>query len=200
MAYRACIGTRSACGLTLIELLFTMALGITITGIAVPLMGNAVDAIHAASAARYVAGRIMSIRMDAVRRSTCVALRFQPVGADYAFAPFEDGNGNGVLTADIQAGVDRQLAAYERLGDKFSGIQFKLGLGVPDANGVSGTGEDGVRIGTPQILTMSPDGTATSGTLYLAGKGGQYAVRVLGATGRTRVLYFHHGDLTWYAR
>ncbi|HEX6260634.1 MAG TPA: hypothetical protein VFZ51_08255, partial [Woeseiaceae bacterium] len=135
-----------------------------------------------------------------VRRSTCVALRFQPVGADYSFAPFEDGNGNGVRTVDIQSGIDRQVAPYERLGDKFAGIQFKLAPGVPDANGVSGTSEDGVRVGTPQILTMSPDGTATSGTLYLAGKGGQYAVRVLGATGRTRVLYFHPGDLTWYAR
>jgi hypothetical protein len=47
---------------------------------------------------------------------------------------------------------------------------------------------------------LSPDGSASSGTLYLGGKGGQYAVRVLGVTGRTRVLYFHPGDHTWSAR
>jgi type II secretory pathway pseudopilin PulG len=200
MAHRRRIETVDAKGLTLIELMFTMALGVTITGIAVPLMGNAVDAIRAASAARYMAARIMSIRMEAVRRSTCVAFRFQPVGTDYAFAPFEDGNGNGIRTMDIQAGIDRQLAAYERLGDKFSGVQFRLAAGTPDADGVVGPGEDGVRIGAPQILTLSPDGSASSGTLYLGGKGGQYAVRVLGVTGRTRVLYFHPGDRTWSAR
>jgi hypothetical protein len=200
MAHRTRTRRLSAHGLTLIELLFMMALGIAVTGIAVSATGHALDAIRAASAARYVAGRIMTIRMEAVRRSTCVALRFQPAGTDYMFAPFEDGNGNGVRTVDIQAGIDRQLAAYERLGDKFSGVQFKLASGIPDANGVSGSSEDGVRIGTPQILTMSPDGSASSGTLYLGGKGGQYAVRVLGITGRTRVLYFHPGDARWYAR
>ncbi len=35
---------------------------------------------------------------------------------------------------------------------------------------------------------MSADGTATSGTLYVRGRKGQYAVRVLGVTGRTRML------------
>lgn len=200
MAHRRRIRTVGAHGLTLIEVLFTMALGITVTGIAVPLMGNAVDAIRAASAARYMAGRIMGIRMEAVRRSTCVAFRFQPVGSDYMFAPFEDGNGNGVRTMDIQAGIDRQLAAYERLSDKFSGVRFRLASGIPDADGVLVPGEDGVHIGTPQILTLSPDGSATSGTLYLGGRGGQFAVRILGVTGRTRVLYFHPGDHTWLAR
>ena len=48
-------------------------------------------------------------------------------------------------------------------------------------------------IGPAKILTMSPDGTATSGTLYLRGARSQYAVRVLGATGRTRVLKYDRG-------
>jgi type II secretory pathway pseudopilin PulG len=120
MPHRKGIGELSARGLTLIELLFTMALSITVTGIAVPLTGNALNAIRAASAARYMAGRIMAIRMEAVRRSTCVALRFLPVGTDYMFAPFEDGNGNGVKTVEIAAGIDRQLAPYERVSDKFA--------------------------------------------------------------------------------
>jgi hypothetical protein len=47
---------------------------------------------------------------------------------------------------------------------------------------------------------MSPDGTATSGTLYLQGKRAQYAVRVLGATGRTRVLAFDRERQTWINR
>ena len=62
------------------------------------------------------------------------------------------------------------------------------------------TGTDGVRIGTAKILTMSADGTATSGTLYLQGRRAQDAVRVLGATGRTRVLKYDTGRRTWINR
>jgi hypothetical protein len=57
-----------------------------------------------------------------------------------------------------------------------------------------------VRIGAARILTMSPDGTATSGTLYVQGRRAQYAVRVLGATGRTRVFKYDTGARTWISR
>jgi len=79
-------------------------------------------------------------------------------------------------------------------------VRFGLADSVPDADGLRGTGTDGVRIGSARILTMSPDGTATSGTLYLQGKRAQYAVRVLGATGRTRVLAFDRGRQAWINR
>jgi hypothetical protein len=199
MSHAQSFMTRQPPGLTLLEVLFTMALGVTLTAIVVPMTANALEALRAASAARYVAGRIMSIRMDAARTSRAVALRFQPVGTDYAFAPFADTNGNGVRTADILGGIDTQLGPYERLSEKFSGIRFSLGPGVPDADGAPGGSTDGVRIGAARILTVSPDGTATSGSLYLLGTRSQYAVRVLGATGRARVLYFNPGDNTWHS-
>ena len=138
----------------------------------------------------------MRIRLEAVRQSRAVALRFEKDGDDYTFTPYADGNGNGVRTADIQDGIDQRLGP-ERIGDRFSGVRFVLAVGVPDVDGAKSTDPDGVRIGKPGILTMGRDGTATSGTLYLRGRGGQYAVRVLGATGRTRVLMFANGAGTW---
>jgi hypothetical protein len=59
---------------------------------------------------------------------------------------------------------------------------------------------DGVRIGTSRILTLGPDGTATSGTLYLHGRRAQFAVRILGATGRTRLLRFDPGGRRWVSK
>lgn len=188
----------NARGLTLVELLFAVAVGIALTAIAVPVTASGLEALRAAGAARYLAARVMKIRMEAVRGSAAVALRFEPRGDDYAFAPFVDGNGNGVRTADMLAGLDRQIGPYELLADKFAGVRFRLSDGIPEADGGPGGSPDGVRIGSPRILTMSPDGTATSGTLYLAGRGGQYAVRVLGATGRVRVLFFNPGDHAWH--
>jgi hypothetical protein len=187
-------------GLTLVELLFAIAVGVTVTGIALPMTNEVMHEFRSAGAARYLAGRIMSIRMEAVRRSAAVALRFEAVGADYAYAVFMDGNGNGIRSADIDSGIDRRLTPFERVGDKFPGVRFELPHGTPDADGAVTASQDGVRIGTARILTMSPDGSCTAGTLYLRGRRGQYAVRVLGATGRTRVLYFHPGEASWISR
>jgi hypothetical protein len=80
-------------------------------------------------------------------------------------------------------------------------VRFGLRAHVPDLDGIRASADgDGVRIGTSRILSMGPDGTATAGTLYLRGRRGQYAVRVLGATGRTRVLRYEAGTDTWVTR
>ena len=190
----------SESGRSLLEVLLVLATSLTMGALTVALTSSAVDEMRTAVAARYVAGRIGSTRIDAVKRSSAVALQFEAVGGDYMYAPFEDGNGNGVRTAEIRSGIDRPIGPYERLSDKFPGVHFELAPGVPDADGQAGTGADGVRIGSARLLTMSVDGTATSGTLYVRGRRGQYAVRVLGVTGRTRMLQYSAGDRTWLSR
>jgi type II secretory pathway pseudopilin PulG len=187
-------------GATFVEMMFALTMMVTASALAIPLVAGSIDEVRTALAARYVAGRIGSTRLDAVRRSNTVALRFEPAAGDYMFATFGDGNGNGVRTAEIRDGVDPPLGQFERLQDRFPGVRFELAPGVPDADGQAGTGLDGVRIGSPQILSMSSDGTATSGTLYIRGRRGQYAVRVLGATGRTRMLQYQPGNRTWIGR
>jgi hypothetical protein len=151
-------------------------------------------------AARYMAGRLGRARMDAVKRSTATALRFQAGSPDYTFTPYADGNGNGLRTAEINAGIDPRIGTAERLADNYPGVQFGLRAGLPDVDGASGTGSDGVRIGSSRILTLSPDGTATAGTLYIQGRRAQYAVRVLGVTGRVRVLKYEAGAHRWISR
>ena len=185
-------------GLTLVELLFTISILATLTAIAISLTSAAIAELRTANAVRYLEGRIMNARMEAVKRSTAVALRFEPFEPDYIYTAYVDGNGNGIRTIDIERGVDWRLTASERLGDNFPGVRFGLADGVPDLDGVANP--EGVRIGSARILTMSANGTATSGTLYVKGKGRQFAVRVLGATGRTRVLRYDTGVQRWIAR
>lgn len=187
-------------GFTFTELLLALALTATLAGIAIPVMNDVADELRTASAARYLAGQIRSGRMDAVKRSASVGLRFEPAPVDYTFALYIDANRNGVRAADIARGIDRALTPRRQLSDRFAGVQFRLGAGLPDADGVAGGATDGVRIGPARILTTSPDGTATSGTLYVRGRRAQYAVRVLGATGRTRVLKYDTGSRSWSGR
>jgi hypothetical protein len=102
-----------------------------------------------------------------------------------------------VRASDIASGLDPEIAQAELIGGLFPGVEFGLHHGVPDVDGCRATGRDGLRIGSSRILTLGPDGTATSGTLYVRGRRGQYAIRILGITGRTRVLRFHPGTMEW---
>lgn len=191
----------SSAGFTAIEVLLVMAITVTVIGIAVPVTSDALDQVRTGMAARYLAGRIMEARMQAVRRSARVALRFEAVGDDYHFAEYRDGNGNGVRTVDMASGADPELARPQLLRDHFNGVSFGLRANIPDINGTRAQAPaDGLRIGTSRLLTLGPDGTATSGTMYVRGRRGQYAVRILGATGRTRLLRFEPGSGQWVAQ
>jgi prepilin-type N-terminal cleavage/methylation domain-containing protein len=188
-------------GFTVLELLLAIAIGATMLAIAVPLTTDAIDDGRTAMAARYIEGRIMDARMHAVRRGTRIGLRFEPSGGDYRFAEYLDVNGNGLRTAEITAGIDAELSPQQFLRDHFPRVTFGLQANVPDVDGVrSASATDGVRLGPSRILTLGPDGTASSGTLYVSGRRRQYAVRVLGATGRTRVLRFEPGTRQWILR
>jgi type II secretory pathway pseudopilin PulG len=186
-------------GYSLIELVLVVSVMATLAGLAVPLVSTTIDDLHAAGAARHIAARFGAVRIDAVRRSSSVALRFERQGSDYAFTSFVDGNGNGVRAADIASGLDTPTGRRERLGDFFANVSFGLLDGIPDIDGGTGNA-DGVRIGSTTFLSVSPNGSCTSGTLYVHGRRTQYAVRILGATGRARFYRYDQGGRRWITR
>ena len=116
---------------------------------------------------------------------------------------YVDGNGNGLRRRNIRSGIDEPITPVERLGDRFPGVVLGVAAGVTrisDGRAMAGDA-DPVRLRSADTLIFSPLGTATSGTIFLRSrKGRQYAVRVLGATGRTRVLEFRHETKSWTAR
>jgi prepilin-type N-terminal cleavage/methylation domain-containing protein len=187
-------------GFTLIEQLMVVAIVTVLVGTALPVTSGALDSLRTLAATRYLAARMVGARMEAIKRSTQLALRFEAGDPDYTFVRVLDGNGNGVRTADVRRGIDRLLDRPERIGDNFKDVRLALMDGVPDADDAMGTGTDGVRIGAARILTMSPNGTATAGTVYVRGRRAQYAIRILGATGRVRVLQYMRGERKWINR
>ena len=185
-------------GFTLLELLFVVAIAGTLAAIAVPFSLRALDDFQTHAAARYLAQRIGSARFDAIRRSATHGLRFTPASPDYFVSAVADGNRNGLRTAELASGVDRVLSEPDRLESHFGGVSFGILAGVPDADGSVTTSPDGVRVGTSRLLAVNADGTATSGTLYVRGRGrSQYAVRILGVTGRVRILRYDQVRGRW---
>ena len=188
-------------GYSLLEMLMAMTLMVILGGAAVPLAHSSVDRSRAVGAAGYVAGRMALARLEAVRRSAYVAIRFRSQSDGYWLQSYVDGNRNGVRTADIAQGIDVAITANERLDAHFSGVEFGIHPGVTGIDpGPFNTG-DPIQIGSSTLLSFSPTGSSTSGTLFIRGmRGHQFAVRVLGATGRTRILEFNFGAAAWLAR
>jgi type II secretory pathway pseudopilin PulG len=185
-------------GVSLLETMFVVAILVVLAGVAVPGMLISLDASRAKAATKYLAGQMRLLRMEAVSRSTHMAMRFEFDGSSFQFAVYQDGNGNGVRTRDIRIGIDLRITEFERLRDRFPGVSFGLGASTPDAGGRRELGMDPIRIGRSDIVSFSPAGTATSGTLYVMGRSGrQYAVRLLGATGRIRVLTYSAETGQW---
>jgi type II secretory pathway pseudopilin PulG len=149
------------------------------------------DRARAIAAAKYLAQQCGIARFQAVGKGRYVALRFTPAGGDHVAEMFIDGNRNGVRTTDITAGIDMPMRTGTALSSDYPGTRIAIDPSL-------GLGLDPIRLGGGMLLSFSPSGTATAGTVYVLGRDGtQLAVRVLGATARTRVLRYERTTSSW---
>ena len=167
--------------------MFVAATAAVLAAAAVPSLTAGIERTRTASAARYLAGRFASARSFAVSRSANVAVLVTVDGDVSITALYADGNGNGVRTREIAAGIDPPVGDPVRFSDQFPHVL--LSLDDPDQGQASETSA---------LLSFTPLGSASSRTVYVRGRdGSRYAVRVLGATGRTRVLRYVAATKAW---
>ncbi len=180
----------SGAGYTFLEILFASSLLCILAGISVSSVSAVVDRSRGAGGARYLAARASLARARAVGRSTTVALLFEQDARGIRFSMVEDGNGDGVRAADITQQIDRVIEAPVYLFDLFPGTAIGLAPGTPATASAA--------LGGTMILSFTPSGTATSGTVYVVGRDlTQWAVRVLGVTARARVLRYERTTGAW---
>jgi hypothetical protein len=186
-------------GAALIDLIFTAGMIAVLSGIAIPMLHASRQHDQARAAARFFAARLQQARVEALRRNTTVAVRFDPDDPD-RFGIYVDGDRDGVLESDIGRDIDRVISSEVRLSDYTGNVALRINQPIvePDTGVALAAGADPLRIGASSLLSFSPLGSATSGTLYLpAPTGPQMAIRILGATSRMRVLRFDAGVRQW---
>ena len=185
-------------GVTLLELIVATLLGTTLLAMATPAFQRLATAQHERLAVRYVVAEVMLARAQAARRGTSVGIRFGRDMRGYYFGTYVDGNGNGLRATDVRRGIDQPIGPTRRLEETFPAARFDRDPSIPPIGGTSGDqGGEAVRFGVGQTLTYSPVGTATPGTLYVRCGSTQYAIRILGSTGRLRVLRYDRRERTW---
>ena len=184
-------------GATLIELLTVLTLVAFVCTLAVPVTGATIDASRARQAAGFVAARVRWARQHAVFRTAATALLFDQTATGWAFRVCVDGNGNGLRRAELVSGKDTCVEGPYDLSVLFGGIKVALDGTIPGPEGDPAS-TDPVHLGRSDLVSCTPSGTCTPGTLFLRSPhGAQYAVRVAGATGRTRVLRYEPSSRTW---
>ena len=155
------------------------ALVTVVAAIAIPVSLAGVDRARGWAAARFVAARFLQARAQAVSRGASVAVRVEGRDLDAALSSFADANRNGVLTREIDDGIDPRLDGPTTLAALFPGV--------------AATDDGAVR-----LFSFSPDGTATTGSIYLQSRDGtRFAVRVLGTTARVRIERFVMARNDW---
>ena len=200
MASAPAVGlSSSASGFSLAELVITLAIVSLTSGVAVPLVASTVDAGRARQGAGFIAARFQQARQRAIFTSRAVGVVFDRTGDRWTFRVCDDGNGNGIRRADIQAGTDRCVNPSTDVARAFPGVDVSVDPTLPGLDGEPASA-DAVRFGRSDIASFSPEGTGTAGTVFLrSSRGRQYAIRLSNVTGRTRVLRFDPGTRTWIA-
>lgn len=187
-------------GVAFTDVICSLALVAILAALAVPMVAGALERERALVGAQVLAEYTQRARFEALRRAAAVAMKINVSLNRTSFTLFVDGNGNGVLQRDIDRGTDPPIGGVEWLDQHARGVSLRINQPVPDIGGGPplNPGDDPLRIGRTSLLAFSPLGSSTSGTLYVAAsEGPQMAIRLYGATGRTRLLSFNKSSQRW---
>jgi type II secretory pathway pseudopilin PulG len=178
-------------GHTLLEMVFVLGLILLTASLLVPGIRAYSQEAHLMGAAQKFRGQFREAYSMAVKQNVNTAIRFESGAGGPTYSLYRDGNGNGVLSADIAAGRDQRVAGPLPLNGGAPTVRVAINAGVPAIPPDSGILDpaDPIRFGRSNMLSFSPLGTATPGTFYLAGESAQAAVRVTPGSARVRIMF-----------
>lgn len=187
-------------GAALIDVLAALGLSGVLAAVAVPVVGGTLDREHVIVGTQYLAASVQRARLESLKRASAIAVRLELLDGRAAVQLFADGNGNGVLQRDIDRRIDPPLTGVEWLDAHGRDVSLRINQAITDVTGSAElhAGDDPLRIGNTALVSFSPLGSSTSGTVYVAARRGpQMAIRIYGATGRVRVLMFDAQARQW---
>ncbi|MGE5345900.1 MAG: prepilin-type N-terminal cleavage/methylation domain-containing protein [Acidithiobacillales bacterium] len=191
-------------GITLLELIVALALIGLLAAASLPALSNLVRKTVMDAATTDVALVFTLARDRAIRSGRMTGVKWFSKGGDVVLTVYEDENGNGVLTADIKAGIDRLVAGPFWMRGKYPHVTFSF---LPNFKGLDPSGSpigdlnDPIRFGRSDICSFAPDANASPGSVYLAdGVERQSVVRVSPANGKIQVFDWQPGKKKWVRR
>lgn len=180
-------------GHSLVEMVIAAGIMLALAAVAAPPVKAYMAESHVLGAGRQFKGRFRLARSIATRSGVYTAMRFERRGDRWQYAIYQDGDFDGVNAADISTGRDPRIAGPFPLDGAGPGVRVGINPGIPAPppdGGMLDPNGDAIRFGAGEMLSFSPLGGATPGTLYLAGSSRQAAVRVNGGSARVRLMIY----------
>lgn len=184
----------------MVEILVVVLVAVVLVALSAPVAASVIDASRARHAASFVTSRFRLARQQAVSLGVNVGVVFDQTAGRWVVRVCRDGSRNGLRRVDIQSGADPCVDGPYDMAELFSGVDVAVDPALSGPGGEPGS-PDPVRFGTANIVSFSPIGSCTAGSLFLRSRAGaQYVVRVGGVSGRIRVLWYELATGTWKDR
>lgn len=193
----------SQSGFQLLELL----VGLVILGLFATLLTPALlrssAGLRVRLAATEIAGVLRRARSTAIVRSAKVAVKFRTRGdGRVTYTLYRDGDGDGVLTRDIDRGIDPPVTAPRALVHVGADVHFGFPPGPPPREPGGRRRmtrlDDPIRFNRSDLASFDSLGTSTPGSVYLTDGHDRLAVvRLYHRTGKVEILTYDPKTETW---
>lgn len=192
----------TAGGHTLVETTVALAVGGLVAVLALPSLDGVRSRARVHGACRELAAQLRLTRSRAIAESRSLALVFERDARGWRYQLYADGDGDGVRSDDRANGTDPSIGLPARLTDRWEGVDLGLPAlarvrRLPPATGWLPTLGDPVAFGATDVVSFSPAGDASSGSLFVSdGRAGE-AIVLYGPTVRVRVYRYDAAREEW---
>ena len=181
-------------GRSLLELAVVVAILMLAVSAGAPALRAYTEEAQALGAGRLFKAEFLRARALAVGSGKNHAIRFEPAADGMYFSIYRDGGCDGILSDEIASGKDLRVAGPFQLTTGSSQVRVGINPGVPAIPPEAGPLDpaDPIRFGRSNMVSFSPMGTASPGTLYIAGRWIQTAIRVNPNSSRVRLMVYQN--------
>jgi Tfp pilus assembly protein FimT len=189
--------------LSLVEVVAGLALLAMGTVVTVPAAATLIRGARMSAGAREMAVTLQALRWRSVAVGRAHGMLFRSDPGGWYWHEVRDGNGNGLRTAEVVNGTDVTLSGPHRVEDRVTHVTPGFpGSGpyrkVPPQSGTIANLGDPIKFGSSNLISFTPLGRSSTGTLYLTDRrGGLAAVVLFGSTGRLRVWRYNARRGRW---
>lgn len=183
-------------GISLLEVMVSFLVVSLLVAVSLGAFSRIRERNYADSILRKMEALVAETRALSIIKKTNIGILFESIDGKIFVEIYEDMDWDGVNRKDIEKGIDKMISKKILLNMDNSKIEIPKSVKLDPSNKPI-TSMDAVKFGKGDILTFSPKGEATPGTLFISEDRRDicWAIRVAGLDGRIRV--FKHQNGTW---